>query len=140
MSSKNKINILGNVGEEPKITELEGGKICANLSVATSETWKNKNNEKVIETEWHKVTFYDPVASIIKKYVSKGDKIDVEGKIKSRRFTNKEGQEVTYQYILGKEIVMLGSPYKKTNNNDSHPNTSNSTPQTSSDNFDDLPF
>lgn len=116
MSSLNSVSLIGNVGQAPEIKTLPNGGKVANLSVATSESYKNKSTgEKVDKTQWHRVTVWNEgIISVIEKYVAKGDKVFLQGKLETRKFTNKAGddQYVT-EVVLGpydSKLVLLGSP------------------------------
>lgn len=93
--SVNKVTLLGNLGKDPEIRTSQSGKRIANLTLATSEVWKDKQTgEKKEQTEWHKVViFNDGLAGLIEKYVHKGSKLHVEGQLKTRRWTDQNGQE-----------------------------------------------
>ena len=100
----NKAIILGNVGNQPEIKSTQDGRTVANFSVATSESWKDKNSgEKKEKTEWHRVTAFGNLAEIVKNYVKKGSKVYVEGSIQTRKWTDKEGVE---RYTT--EIILQG--------------------------------
>jgi single-strand DNA-binding protein len=103
MSSVNKVILIGNVGKEPTIIEGKFGKIVR-ISLAT--TYKGKT---VTETEWHSITFFDKLAEIVEKYVAKGSKLYVEGRIKTETFTNKEQQEVKNKVIIAQSMQLLDS-------------------------------
>ena len=93
--SINKVTLLGNLGKDPEIRTAQSGKRIANLTLATSEVWKDKQTgEKKEQTEWHKVVvFNDGLAGLIEQYVHKGSKIHVEGQLKTRRWTDQSGQD-----------------------------------------------
>jgi single-strand DNA-binding protein len=98
----NKAIILGFVGNEPEIRQTQDGRAVANFSVATSESWKDKNSgEKKEKTEWHRITAFGNLADIVKNYVRKGSKVYVEGSIQTRKWTDKEGiEKFTTEIIL----------------------------------------
>lgn len=100
--SVNKAIILGFVGNEPEIRQTQDGRAVANFSVATSESWKNKNSgEKQEKTEWHRIVAFGNLADIVKNYVKKGSKVYVEGSIQTRKWTDKESIErFTTEIIL----------------------------------------
>jgi single-strand DNA-binding protein len=104
----NKVILIGNVGKDPEVKYLDSGQCLANFTLATSETFKNKAGEKVTTTEWHKVTLWGKTAEIAEKWVHKGDKLMIEGKIKTRTYDNKEGQKVYVTEIVGDSMEMLG--------------------------------
>lgn len=107
--SLNKVMIIGNLGQEPEIKHFEGDVTLARFSVATNESYKRKDGEFVERTEWHNVVAWRGLATIIEKYVNKGDQIFVEGKIRSRSYEdeNKEMRKITEIEALN--IVMMGS-------------------------------
>lgn len=104
---------MGHVGEDPKITSLNDNTRCANFSLATSERWKDKaSGEMKSITEWHRISVFNQnLVSVIEQYLKKGDPVHVEGEIRSRKYTNKEGREVTLTEILLKsfkgELILL---------------------------------
>lgn len=109
MSSVNRVIIVGNLGKDPDIRYTSAGKAIANLTVATSESWKDKNTGgKQERTEWHKVTFFDKLAEIVGQYLKKGSKIYLEGKLQTRKWQDKDGQDRYTTEIVGSEMKMLG--------------------------------
>lgn len=112
MSGINRVTILGNVGQQPKIKKGDGYTI-ANFSVATSKKWKNKNGDKTEHTEWHNVVIYNRLAEIVEQYVNKGDKIYIEGEIKTSKYKDKEGIERSKTEIIGNVMQMLGGNKNK---------------------------
>ena len=110
MASVNKVIIVGNLGRDPETrTFPSGGRVC-NVSVATTRSWKNKDSgDKVEETEWHRVVFYDRLAEIAGEYLKKGRSIYVEGRLKTRKWTDKDGVEKFTTEIIANEMQMLGS-------------------------------
>lgn len=112
--SLNKVMLIGNVGRDPEIRAMSSGDKVANLSLATSERWKDKNSgEQKEKTEWHRVTVWDDqIVGVIERYVKKGDKIYVEGELQTRKWTDQSGAEkysteVVLQKFRGK-LTMLG--------------------------------
>src|SRR5512139_2618182 len=94
MASVNKVILVGNCGRDPEIRYLPSGQAVANVSVATSSRRKDKNSGEMIEdTQWHRVTFYDRLAEIAGEYLKKGRPVYVEGRLKTRKWQDKEGQE-----------------------------------------------
>jgi single-strand DNA-binding protein len=90
----NKVILIGNLGNEPDVRYMPSGDAVANVSLATSESWKDKNTGETQErTEWHRVVFFGKLAEIVKQYLHKGSKIYVEGKLRTRKWQDKEGQE-----------------------------------------------
>jgi single-strand DNA-binding protein len=91
--SLNKVQLIGNVGQEPEIRFTQDGRPIANLSIATSETWNDKQGQKQEKTEWHRVVAFGKLAEIIQQYVHKGSKLFVEGKLQTRKWADKQGQD-----------------------------------------------
>lgn len=110
MASVNKVILIGNVGRDPETRySPNGGAIC-NLSIATTRNWKDKGSgEKREETEWHRVVFYDRLAEIVGEYVKKGRPIYVEGRLKTRKWQDKDGVEKYTTEIIAEEMQLLGS-------------------------------
>ena len=106
MAGVNKVILLGRLGKDPEIRAMETGRKVANFTLATSETYKDKNGEKVESTEWHNVVFWGPVADVIEKYVKKGSQIYVEGKLRTRSYEKDNVKRYTTE-ILGDTITML---------------------------------
>lgn len=106
---KNKVQLIGNVGQEPAITALDSGKKVARLSLATNESYKNNKGEKQTDTNWHTVIAWGKTADIIEKYVIKGKEIAVEGKLSSRSYEDKEGNKRFVTEVIVSEILLLGN-------------------------------
>ena len=104
MSGINKVILIGNLGTAPELKYAAGGNAILNLSLATSETWTDKNtNQKQEKTEWHRVVLFGKLAELVAKYCNKGSKLYIEGKLQTRKWTNKEGKD---QYTT--EIIVSG--------------------------------
>ncbi|HEX6334571.1 MAG TPA: single-stranded DNA-binding protein, partial [Flavisolibacter sp.] len=88
---RNKVQLIGNLGHAPEIRTTENGKKLARFSVATNESYRNSNGEKVVETQWHNVVAWGKVAEIAEKYLNKGSEVALEGKLVSRSYNDKEG-------------------------------------------------
>ena len=88
---RNKVQLIGNVGREPEIVNLESGKKLAKFSVATNENYKNASGERVTDTQWHNIIAWGKTAELIEKYVNKGKEVGVEGKLTSRSWDDKDG-------------------------------------------------
>jgi single-strand DNA-binding protein len=110
---KNHVQLIGNVGQEPAITNLESGKKVARLSLATNEYYKDAKGEKQTETNWHTVVAWGKTADIIEKYVAKGKEIGVTGKLKTRTYTTDDGNQRYVTEIEANEILLLGSKNDK---------------------------
>ncbi len=113
MSSLNKLQLIGNLGSDPEIRYLPDGTPTAQLNVATTDSWKDKKTGEAREsTEWHKVVFYRGLAEVAGKYLVKGSKLYVEGKLKTRKYTDKDGVERYITEVIGSEMIMLGGKRK----------------------------
>jgi single-strand DNA-binding protein len=106
--SINKVILVGNVGKDPEVRNLEGGATVARFTMATSETYKNKNGEKVTTTEWHNIVLWRGLAEIAEKYVKKGQQLYLEGRIRSRTYEDKDGVQKRAYEIQGDNMQMLG--------------------------------
>lgn len=114
MSSVNKVILVGSIGQDPEIKYTAKGDAVVNLSLATSESWKDKaTNEKKELTEWHRISIFGKPAEIAAQYIKKGSKLYVEGKIKSKKYTDKQGIERTVFEIQCDSFKMLSSPAKQ---------------------------
>ena len=110
MASVNKAIIIGNLGRDPEVRYTASGEALCNITVATSETWKDKaTGEKKEATEWHRISFFGKLAEIAGQYLKKGSQVYVEGSIRTRKWTDKEGQERYTTEIVANEMKMLGS-------------------------------
>lgn len=104
----NKVILIGNLGQDPEVRYLPQGGAVANLTVATSESWTDKaTNEKKEQTEWHRVVIYQRLAEIAGEYLRKGSKVYLEGKLKTRKWTDKDGVERYTTEIVANELQML---------------------------------
>lgn len=108
MTSINKAIIIGRVGKDPEVRYLSSGKAVTNLSVATTESWKDKEGNKQEATEWHRVVFYDKLAEIVGQYCKKGGLIYVEGKLKTKKWQDKEGRDCYTTEINADTMKLLG--------------------------------
>lgn len=106
----NKVTLLGNLGKDPEIHRMESGVTKASFSLATSESYKNKDGEKVTTTEWHNIVFWRGLAEVCEKYLKKGARIYLEGKITYREYEDKEGNKKRITEIIGSEMKMLDRP------------------------------
>ncbi|MBS7256683.1 single-stranded DNA-binding protein [Flavobacterium branchiicola] len=104
---KNKVQLIGNVGNDPEIKTLENGKKLAHLTIATNDHYKNEKGEKVQQTEWHRVTAWGKTAEIIEKYVVKGKEVAVEGKLTHRTYEDKNGEKKYVTEVVVNEILLL---------------------------------
>jgi single-strand DNA-binding protein len=104
---KNKVQLIGNLGNAPEIKNLEGGNKLARLSIATNETYKNSKGEKVTETQWHNVIAWGKTAEIAEKYFTKGMEVLVDGKLINRNYTDKDGVKHYITEVQANEVLML---------------------------------
>ncbi len=106
----NKVILIGNLGNDPDIRYTAGGAAVANISLATAESWKDKNTgEKQERTEWHRIVFFGRLAEIVGEYLRKGSQIYVEGRLQTRKWQDKEGKDRYTTEIVANEMQMLGS-------------------------------
>ena len=108
MASVNKVILVGNLGRDPEVRYLPSGDPVANITIATSSRYKSKTGEMVEETEWHRVTFFGRLAEIASQYLKKGRPVYVEGRIKTRKYTDKDGIEKYATDIIANEMQLLG--------------------------------
>lgn len=106
---KNHVQLIGNVGQEPTITNLESGKKVARFSIATNENYKDNKGEKQTDTNWHTVVAWGRVAEIIEKYVTKGKEVGISGKLKTRTYETEDGNQRYVTEVEANEILLLGS-------------------------------
>ena len=104
----NKVILIGRLGRDPEVRYMPNGEAVCNFSVATSETWNDRNGQRVERTEWHNITMYRKLAEIAGQYLRKGSQVYLEGKIQSRKYTDKNGIERTAYDIIVNEMKMLG--------------------------------
>ena len=109
MASVNKVILIGNLGKDPETRYMPNGDAVTNITLATTETWKDKNGEKQEKTEWHRVTFYRKLAEIAGEYLKKGRPVYVEGRLETRKWTDKSGAERYTTEIIASDMKMLGS-------------------------------
>ena len=108
MASVNKVILLGNLGRDPETRYTTGGDAVCNLSIATSEQWKDKNGEKQERTEWHRVVLFGRQAEIAGEYLKKGRSVYVEGRLQTRKYTDKDGVEKYSTEIVADRMQLLG--------------------------------
>jgi len=135
MAGVNKVILVGNLGKDPEVKYLDSGVAVANFSLATSESYKNKEGERVNQTEWHNIVLWRGLAEVAEKWLKKGSSIYIEGKIKTRKWEDKDGNTRYNTEILADNMTMLGS---KPASEPATPTTSEQQPET--DTADDLPF
>ena len=105
---RNKVQLIGNLGNDPEIIELENGKKLAKFSIATNESYRNAAGDVVKDTQWHNVVAWNKTAEIIEKYVTKGKEIAVEGKLTNRSWEDKDGNKRYTTEVVVNELLLLG--------------------------------
>ncbi|WP_430419275.1 single-stranded DNA-binding protein [Methylibium petroleiphilum] len=109
MASINKVILIGNLGRDPEVRYTPSGSAVCNISLATTRNWKSKDSgDKVEETEWHRVVFYDRLAEIAGEYLKKGRPVYVEGRLKTRKWQDKDGAEKYTTEIIAEQMQLLG--------------------------------
>ncbi|MEO2050274.1 MAG: single-stranded DNA-binding protein [Allomuricauda sp.] len=108
MGIRNKVQLIGNVGQDLKVITPEDGKKFVVCSLATNETYKNADGEKVKTTDWHNLTFFNKAADIAEQFITKGKMIAIEGKLKTRKYEDKEGNTRYSTDVIVTEILLLG--------------------------------
>lgn len=106
---RNKVQLIGNLGMDPEVKALDGGKKLAKVSIATNETYKNAKGERVTETQWHNLIAWGKTAEIVEKFLKKGSEVAIEGKLINRNYTDKEGIKRYVTEIEVSELLMLDS-------------------------------
>ena len=133
----NKVTLIGRLGRDPECRYMPNGDAVCNFSLVTDESWKDKNGQRQTKTEWHAVTIYRRLAEIAGQYLKKGSQVYLEGKIQSRKYTDKNGVERTAYEIVCHEMKMLGG-------NEAHmqpaPPASHELPPPQDNIDDDVPF
>ena len=130
MAGVNKVILVGNLGKDPQVNYLDNGVAVANFSLATTESYKNKEGEKVSQTEWHNIVLWRGLAEVAEKYLKKGSSVYIEGKIKTRKWEDKEGVTRYSTEVLADNMTMLGG----------RPTSSEGKIDETSKSEDDLPF
>jgi len=131
MAGVNKVILIGNLGKDPEVRYLDNGVAVANFSLATTENYKNKEGERVSQTEWHNIVLWRGLAEVAEKWLKKGSSVYVEGKIRTRKWEDKDGNTRYSTEILGDNMTMLGAKPSSENPVEVAPAT---------DKKDDLPF
>ena len=150
MAGVNKVILIGNLGSDPEVRHLSSGSVVANFNIATSESYTNKNGERVTQTEWHRIELWDGLAKVAEQYLKKGQTVYVEGKLKTENWQDSDGNNRTTTRIRGLNLTMLGgknsensgsnmeSPQENEPTPQAKPTTS--TPAPSDDEVDDFAF
>ncbi|MCD4665041.1 MAG: single-stranded DNA-binding protein [Bacteroidales bacterium] len=109
---RNRVQLIGNLGNDPEIKNFDGGKIKAKFSMATSEYYKKENGEKVTETQWHNIVAWNGTAKIIEKLLKKGNEVAIEGKLTTRSWDDKDGNKKYITEVVANEVLLLKSAKK----------------------------
>jgi len=141
--SVNKVILIGNLGKDPEVRHLENGTSVASFSLATSETYKDRNTgQPITNTDWHNIVLWRGLADVAEKYVKKGDKIYIEGKLKTRSWQDQEGNTKYTTEVVADNMVMLGRNENSSNPGNNFPQNSSTTAPNpmNQEEDDDLPF
>lgn len=106
---KNSVRLIGNIGNEPEIKTFDSQKKMAKLSLATNESYKNEKGERITDTQWHNLVAWGSTATLIEKYVKKGQEIAIEGKLTNHQYTDKDGTKRYVTEVLVSEVLLLGA-------------------------------
>jgi single-strand DNA-binding protein len=106
---KNSVQLIGNIGMDPVIKNTETGKVMVKFTIATNESYKNQEGEKIEDTQWHNLIAWGKTVDIISNYIKKGDQVAVGGKLSSRAYDDKDGNKRYFTEIVVNEILMLGN-------------------------------
>lgn len=139
MASVNKVIVLGNVGKDPELRYSPSGTAVCNLSIATTRSWK-KEGQRQEETEWHRVVFYDRLAEISGEYLKKGKSVYVEGRLKTRKWQDKEGKDVYTTEVIAESMQLLGGKEDGGNRQEQKPLKQNKPKPDFDDMNDDIPL
>jgi len=108
MAGVNKVILIGNLGSDPEVRHLSNGSVVANFNIATSESYNNKNGERVTQTEWHRIELWDGLARVAEQYLKKGQSVYIEGKLRTENWQDSDGNNRTTTRIRGLNMTMLG--------------------------------
>jgi len=106
---RNKVQLIGNLGNAPEIITLDSGKKLAKFSIATNESYKNTKGEKVQDTQWHNIVAWNKTAEIVEKYLEKGKEVAIEGKLTTRSYDDKDGNKRYITEVICNELLLLGN-------------------------------
>ena len=140
MAGVNKVILIGNLGKDPEVKYLDSGVAVANFSLATTESYKNKEGERVSQTEWHNVVLWRGLAEVAEKWLKKGSSVYIEGKIRNRKWEDKDGNTRYTTEILADNMTMLGK--KDAGSSETSESTTTTTEESipQEEKGDDLPF
>ena len=141
MASVNKVILVGNLGRDPEVRYMPDGGAITNISIATTDTWKDKGGEKQEKTEWHRIVFFSKLAEIAGEYLKKGSQVYIEGRLQTRKWQDKDGQDKYSTEIVADRMQMLGS---RSGGGDNQPNENTASSPKNGGHFedfaDDIPF
>ena len=153
MAGVNKVILIGNLGSDPEVRHLSSGSVVPHFNIATSESYTNKNGERVTQTEWHRIELWDGLAKVAEQYLKKGQSVYVEGKLKTENWQDNDGNNRTTTRIRGLNMTMLGGRSADKSENAEHsqsqqtipapaqaPTPVSSAPADAAGDVDDLPF
>jgi single-strand DNA-binding protein len=140
MAGVNKVILVGNLGKDPEIRHLENGRAVTNFSLATSEIYKNKEGERVTNTEWHNIVLWTPLAEVAEKYLKKGSQVYLEGKLTNRSYDDKEGVKRYICEVVVRDMTLLGKPQGDSGSDQTSGEQSTSQIADANTDLDDLPF
>lgn len=141
MSSVNKVILIGNLGKDPEVRNLPDGGAITNFSIATTDSWKDKSGEKQEKTEWHRISTFQKLAEICGTYLKKGSQVYIEGRLQTRKWTDKDGAEKYYTEIIADKMQMLGNKSaagESSQHNEKKSEKANQSKEKKD--FDDIPF
>ena len=139
MAGVNKVILVGNLGKDPEVRYLDSGVAVANFSLATTENYKNKQGEKVSQTEWHNIVLWRGLAEVAEKWLKKGSSVYIEGKIRTNKWEDKEGNTRYNTEILADNMTMLGNRISSDVSDKNDSKTASEIKSVNDEN-DDLPF
>ncbi len=141
MSSLNRATLIGNLGRDPEVRPMEGSnRIKVTFSLATNETYTNKEGQRISQTEWHNVVLWSPIAEIAEKYLKKGRQVYIDGKITTRSYQDRDGNNRNITEIVGRNLVLLGGRNEMNTEEPQQPNGASSPSAEVSPQEDELPF
>jgi single-strand DNA-binding protein len=108
MAGVNKVILIGNLGADPEVRNLESGIKVATINLATSESYKDRNGERQTQTEWHRVVVWRGLAEVVEKYLKKGSQVYIEGRLRTRSYEDKDGKKLYVTEIEARDLTMLG--------------------------------
>jgi len=140
MAGVNKVILIGNLGKDPEIRQLETGVKVASFSMATTESYKGKDGNRVDQTEWHNIVLWRGLAEVAEKYLKKGNTVYIEGKIRTRSWEDKEGNKRYTTEIIGDNMTMIGGRKENDSTHTTNTTASEQPEINPAQEADDLPF